>query len=116
MKNNLIVLVLTLILLGGAGFYYQKDIVPQPDEIKRLNLEIEDKNKQLLAAQILAEKRGQYGAMFRVGPVNTADMVSLFQVIKARSIHVKSHGVLPWCGIFEAGLTMNRSIHCHCPA
>ena len=57
MKNNLIVLILTLVLFGGAFAYYQKVIIPQPDEIRRLSLEIEDKNKQLLAAQILAEKR-----------------------------------------------------------
>jgi hypothetical protein len=71
MRNNLIVLVLTLILLGGSLFYYQKDIVPQPDQIKRLNLKIEEKNKQLLAAQILAERRKGIIALIRNNLVNT---------------------------------------------
>jgi len=57
MKNNLLVMAVTLLLLGSAFAYYRQTIVPQPDEIKKLNLEIEDKNKQLLAAQILAEER-----------------------------------------------------------
>jgi hypothetical protein len=65
MKNYLIVLVLTLVLLGSAFAYYQRVIYPQPDEIKRLNLEIEEKNKQLLAAQILAEKREGITALIR---------------------------------------------------
>jgi len=65
MKNNLLVLVLTLVLLGSAFGYYQQVIMPQPDEIKRLNREIEEKNKQLLAAQILAEKREGITALIR---------------------------------------------------
>lgn len=65
MKNNLIILILTMALLGGAFFYYQNSIVSQPDEIKRLNLEIEDKYKQLLAAQILAEKREGITALIK---------------------------------------------------
>jgi hypothetical protein len=65
MKNNLLVLVLTLILLGSAFGYYQKVVVPQPEEIKRLNLEIVEKNKQLLAAQILAEKREGITALIK---------------------------------------------------
>jgi hypothetical protein len=65
MKNNLLVLVLTLILLGSAFGYYQQVVLPQPDEIKRLNLEIEEKNKQLLAAQILAEQREGITALIR---------------------------------------------------
>jgi hypothetical protein len=71
MRNNLIVLVLTLILLGGSLFYYQKNIIPQPDQIKRLNLKIEEKNKQLLAAQILAERRKGIIALIRNNLVNT---------------------------------------------
>jgi hypothetical protein len=65
MKNNLLVLVLTLILLGSAFGYYQTVVLPQPEEIKRLNLEIEEKNKQLLAAQILAEQREGITALIR---------------------------------------------------
>jgi len=65
MKNNLLVLILTLMLLGGAYAYYQQVIIPQPGEIKRLSLEIEDKNKQLLASQILAEKREGITALIR---------------------------------------------------
>jgi hypothetical protein len=65
MKNVIIVLVLTLMLLGGAFAYYQRDIAPRPDEIKRLNLEIEEKNKQLLASQILAERREGITALIR---------------------------------------------------
>ena len=65
MKNNLLVLILTLVLLGSAFGYYQRVIMPQPDEIKRLNREVEEKNKQLLAAQILAEKREGITALIR---------------------------------------------------
>jgi hypothetical protein len=57
MKDNLIILVLFLALLLGNYFYYTTVIVPQPQEIKTLQSQIEEKNKQLLAAQILAEKR-----------------------------------------------------------
>jgi hypothetical protein len=57
MKDNLIVLVLFLLLLAGNYYYYNTVIVPQPEEIKSLQAQIEEKNKQLLAAQILAEKR-----------------------------------------------------------
>ncbi|HBC47579.1 MAG TPA: hypothetical protein DEO84_02370 [candidate division Zixibacteria bacterium] len=57
MKDNLIFLVLFLALLLGNYFYYTTVIVPQPQEIKTLQTQIEEKNKQLLAAQILAEKR-----------------------------------------------------------
>jgi Tfp pilus assembly protein PilO len=57
MKDNLIILVLFLALLLGNYFYYTTVIVPQPQEIKSLQAQIEEKNKQLLAAQILAEKR-----------------------------------------------------------
>lgn len=70
MKNNLIVLVFTLIFLGSAFGYYQKVIMPQPDEIKRLNLTIEEKNKQLLAAQILAEKREGITALIKNNLIN----------------------------------------------
>jgi hypothetical protein len=65
MKNIIIVMVLTLVMLGGAFAYYQRDIAPLPDEIKRLNLEIEEKNKQLLAAQILAERREGITALIK---------------------------------------------------
>ncbi len=57
MKDNLIVLILFLLLLAGNYYYYNTVIVPQPEEIKSLQSQIEEKNKQLLAAQILAEKR-----------------------------------------------------------
>ncbi len=57
MKNNLLVLFLVLIFLGSAFAYYQKVIVPQPELIKSLSTEIEEKNKRQLAAQILSEER-----------------------------------------------------------
>ncbi len=57
MKNNLLVLFLVLVFLGSAYAYYQKVVEPQPDMIESLRLEIENKNKQLLGAQILSEKR-----------------------------------------------------------
>ena len=44
-------------LLLGNYLYYNRVITRQPDEIKSLKAQIEEKNKQLLAAQILAEKR-----------------------------------------------------------
>lgn len=57
MKTSLIIFLLTIILLGGTYFYYDQVIVRQPREIESLLTQIEEKNKQLLAAQILAEKR-----------------------------------------------------------
>jgi Tfp pilus assembly protein PilO len=57
MKENLIVLLVFLLLLGGGYGYYKTVIVPQPEQLKTLQSQIEEKNKQLLAAQILAEKR-----------------------------------------------------------
>jgi hypothetical protein len=57
MKSNLIVLIILVVLLAGSYLYYQNIIIPQPEELKSLQAQIEDKNKQLLAAQILAEKR-----------------------------------------------------------
>ncbi len=57
MKENLIILVVFLVLLAGSYGFYKSVIVPQPDEIVLLQAQIEEKNKQLLAAQILAEKR-----------------------------------------------------------
>jgi Tfp pilus assembly protein PilO len=57
MKGNLIILIVLLVLLLGNYFYYTTIIVPQPEEIKALQAQIAEKNKQLLAAQILAEKR-----------------------------------------------------------
>lgn len=57
MKDNLIVLIMILILLGGSYLYYRSVIVPQPQELKSLQDQIQEKNRQLLAAQILAEKR-----------------------------------------------------------
>jgi hypothetical protein len=57
MKQNLIVLILLLGLLLGSYYYYNNYIIPQPEELKSLQTQIEEKNKQLLAAQILGEKR-----------------------------------------------------------
>jgi Tfp pilus assembly protein PilO len=57
MKENLIILVVLLALLLGNYLYYTTIIVPQPEEIKSLQSQITEKNRQLLAAQILAEKR-----------------------------------------------------------
>ncbi len=57
MKTSLIIFLLTIIMLGGTYFYYDQVIVRQPREIESLQTQIEEKNKQLLAAQILAEKR-----------------------------------------------------------
>lgn len=46
-----------IILLGGTYFYYDRVIVRQPQEIESLLAQIDEKNMQLLAAQVLAEKR-----------------------------------------------------------
>jgi Tfp pilus assembly protein PilO len=46
-----------LVLLLGCYYYYNYVILPQPKKIEALNEQIQEKNKQLLAAQILAEKR-----------------------------------------------------------
>jgi Tfp pilus assembly protein PilO len=57
MKDNLIILIAFLILLLGNYFYYTSVVVPQPQKVSSLKAQIEEKNRQLLAAQILAEKR-----------------------------------------------------------
>ncbi len=57
MKSNLIFLAILLVFLGAGYFYYEKAIVPQPQEMITTKEQIQEKNKQLLAAQILAEKR-----------------------------------------------------------
>ncbi len=57
MKTSLIIFLLMAILLGGTYFFYDRVIVRQPQELESLLTQIEEKNKQLLAAQILAEKR-----------------------------------------------------------
>jgi hypothetical protein len=57
MKTSLIIFLLMAILLGGTYFFYDRVIVRQPRELESLLTQIEEKNKQLLAAQILAEKR-----------------------------------------------------------
>jgi hypothetical protein len=57
MKENLIVLMLVLVLLLGCYYYYNNIVVPQPKRLVELKSQIEEKNKQLLAAQILAEQR-----------------------------------------------------------
>ncbi len=57
MKTSLIIFLLMVILLGGNYFYYDRVIVRQPQEVEMLLRQIDEKNKQLLAAQILAEKR-----------------------------------------------------------
>lgn len=57
MRDNLIYLAAFLILLAGNYFYYTSTVVPQPERMRQLKAEIQEKNKQLLAAQILSEKR-----------------------------------------------------------
>ncbi len=57
MKTSLIIFLLMAIMLGGTYFFYDRVIVRQPRELESLLTQIEEKNKQLLAAQILAEKR-----------------------------------------------------------
>jgi Tfp pilus assembly protein PilO len=57
MKINLILLAIFLIFLAGNYFYYTMTVVPQPERMRELKSQIEEKNKQLLAAQILSEKR-----------------------------------------------------------
>jgi len=57
MKALVIILVLLVVMLAGGYFYFDNVIKKQPDEIVSLISQIEEKNKQLLAAQILGEKR-----------------------------------------------------------
>ncbi len=57
MKKNLIILAAFSVFLGGLYLYYQQVIVPQPENIRSLYFQIAEKKKQLLAAQILSEKR-----------------------------------------------------------
>jgi len=57
MKDNLILLAIFLVLLAGNYLYYTQAVVPQPEKMRELKSQIEEKNKQLLAAQILSEKR-----------------------------------------------------------
>lgn len=57
MKENLVILIVLVVFLLGSYMYYDQVIVPQPQELRSLKEQIEEKNRQLLAAQILAEKR-----------------------------------------------------------
>lgn len=57
MKTSLIIFLLMAIMLGGTYIFYDRVIVRQPRELESLLTQIEEKNKQLLAAQILAEKK-----------------------------------------------------------
>ncbi len=57
MKTSLIIFLLMAIMLGGTYIFYDRVIVQQPRELESLLTQIEEKNKQLLAAQILAEKK-----------------------------------------------------------
>jgi hypothetical protein len=57
MRDNLIFLLILVLFLVGCYSYYMNVIVPQPLKLQDLKLQIAEKNKQLLAAQILAEKR-----------------------------------------------------------
>ena len=57
MKKNLILMAIFLLFLAGNYFYYTMTVVPQPEKMRELKTQIEEKNKQLLAAQILSEKR-----------------------------------------------------------
>jgi Tfp pilus assembly protein PilO len=54
---TLIVLLVLAALLAGAYLYYDRIIIRQPQELEETLARIEEKNKQLLAAQILTEKR-----------------------------------------------------------
>jgi len=57
MRDNLILLLILAAFLVGSYSYYNNVIVPQPMELQTLQQDIAEKNKQLLAAQILAEQR-----------------------------------------------------------
>jgi Tfp pilus assembly protein PilO len=57
MKTNLILLAIFLVFLAGNYFYFTATVIPQPEKMRELKAQIEEKNKQLLAAQILSEKR-----------------------------------------------------------
>ena len=57
MKSLIIIFLLLIIVLGIGYAYFDRIIIKQPGEIESLIGQIEEKNKQLLAAQILGEKR-----------------------------------------------------------
>lgn len=57
MRPLIIVFVILLLALAGGYFYFDTVIKRQPSEIASLQTQIDEKNKQLLAAQILGEKR-----------------------------------------------------------
>ena len=57
MKPIVIIFVVLVIALTGGYFYFDRVIEKQPAEIESLISQIGEKNKQLLAAQILGEKR-----------------------------------------------------------
>lgn len=57
MKPIMIIFVILAVVLAGSYYYFDTVIEKQPMEIESLLNRISDKNKQLLAAQILGEKR-----------------------------------------------------------
>jgi hypothetical protein len=57
MKTALTLFLVLIVLLVGSYLYYEKVVKMQPQKVESLLTQIEEKNKQLLAAQILGEKR-----------------------------------------------------------
>lgn len=57
MKSLIVITLILLVCLGAGYVYFDRVIEKQPQEIATLVTDIGEKNQQLLAAQILGEKR-----------------------------------------------------------
>jgi len=57
MKSSIIIVILLIVVLTGGYMYFDAVIKKQPAAIESLIAQIKEKNKQLLAAQILGEQR-----------------------------------------------------------
>jgi hypothetical protein len=70
MKNQLLFLLIVILLFVGVYFYYENIVIAQPVEKESLEKQIDEKNKQLLAAQILSEKREGINQLIQQNLIN----------------------------------------------
>ena len=70
MRNQLIFLLIIVLLFSGMYYYYENIVIAQPLEKESLEKQIDEKNKQLLAAQILSEQREGVNQLIQQNLIN----------------------------------------------
>jgi len=71
MRNQLLFLLIVILLLAGVYYYYENIVIAQPIEKESLEKQIDERNKQLLAAQILSEQREGINQLIQQNLINT---------------------------------------------